>query len=125
MQHCISINIDDDSVKTVFARSPQRYDEIDFATEDDDKREEGSDGDGDDDGDDEERMRNCVKRVLSSPPPPPKILKCISTHGIQNSVFQLGLFPRAPRPARTGVRPARFTRALPELQKKKKIRQLM
>ena len=35
------------------------------------------------------------------------------------SVFQLGLFPRAPRPARTVLRPARFTRALPELKKKK------
>ena len=34
------------------------------------------------------------------------------------SVFQLGLFLRALRPARTGLRPARFTRALPELKKK-------
>ena len=33
-------------------------------------------------------------------------------------VFQLGLFLRALRPARTGLRPARFTRALPELQNK-------
>ena len=29
-------------------------------------------------------------------------------------VCQLGLFMRALRPARTGLRPARFTRALPE-----------
>ena len=36
------------------------------------------------------------------------------------SVFQLGLFLMALRPARTSVRPARFARALPELQKKKK-----
>ena len=36
------------------------------------------------------------------------------------TVFQLGLFLRALRPARTGVRPARFIRALPELLKKKK-----
>ena len=34
------------------------------------------------------------------------------------SVFQLGLFLRALCPARTGLRPARFTRALPELKKK-------
>ena len=38
------------------------------------------------------------------------------------SVFQLGLFLRALRPARTGLRPARFTRALPEFKKKKKIK---
>ena len=37
------------------------------------------------------------------------------------TVFQLGLFLRALRPARTGLRPARFTRALPEFKKKKKI----
>ena len=36
------------------------------------------------------------------------------------SVFQLGLFLRALRPARTGLRPARFTRALPEFKKKTK-----
>ena len=35
------------------------------------------------------------------------------------AVFQLGLFLRALRPARTGLRPARFTRALPEFKKKK------
>ena len=35
------------------------------------------------------------------------------------SVFQLGIFLRALRPARTGLRPARFTSALPELFKKK------
>ena len=35
-------------------------------------------------------------------------------------MFQLGLFLRALRPARTGLRPARFTRALPEFKKKKK-----
>ena len=33
-------------------------------------------------------------------------------------VFQLGLFLRALCPARTGLRPARFTRALPEFKKK-------
>ena len=38
------------------------------------------------------------------------------------SVFQLGLFLRALRPARTGLRPVRFTRALPELFKKKKFK---
>ena len=45
----------------------------------------------------------------------------------QSTVFQLGLFLRALRPARTGLRPARFARALPEfketnnnLKKKKK-----
>ena len=38
------------------------------------------------------------------------------------TVFQLGLFLRALRPARTGLRPVRFTRALPEfIIKKKKI----
>ena len=38
------------------------------------------------------------------------------------SVFQLGIFLRALRPARTGLRPARFTSALSELYiKKKKI----
>ena len=31
-----------------------------------------------------------------------------------SAVFQLGLFLRALRPARTGLRTARFTRALPE-----------
>ena len=36
------------------------------------------------------------------------------------TVFQLGLFLRALRPARTGLRPARFTCALPEFRKKKK-----
>ena len=36
-------------------------------------------------------------------------------------MFQLGLFLRALRPARTGLRPARFTRALPEINLKKKI----
>ena len=36
------------------------------------------------------------------------------------TVFQLGLFLRALRPARTGLRPARFIRALPEFKKKKK-----
>ena len=36
-------------------------------------------------------------------------------------VFQLGLFLRALRPARTGLRPALFTRALPEFNQKKKI----
>ena len=35
------------------------------------------------------------------------------------TVFQLGPFLRALRPARTGLRPARFTRALPELKRKK------
>ena len=39
----------------------------------------------------------------------------------RGAVFQLGLFLRALRPARTGLRPARFTRALPEFKKKKKI----
>ena len=38
---------------------------------------------------------------------------------IYNSVFQLGLFLRALRPVRTGLRPARFSCALPELKKKK------
>ena len=73
MQHCIyvAINIDFVYWQTVSFRSPQRYAEIDFATDDEANREEGSDGD-----DDDEEMRNCVKRVLSSPPPPPKILKC-------------------------------------------------
>ena len=33
-------------------------------------------------------------------------------------MFQLGLFLRALRPARTGLRPARFTRALPEFYNK-------
>ena len=33
------------------------------------------------------------------------------------AVFQLGLFLRALRPARTGLRPARFTRTLPEFEK--------
>ena len=37
------------------------------------------------------------------------------------TVIQLGIFLRALRPARTGLRPARFTSTLPELQKKKKI----
>ena len=37
-------------------------------------------------------------------------------------MFQLGLFLRALRPARTGLRPARFTRALPEFKKKKKLK---
>ena len=32
-------------------------------------------------------------------------------------MLQLGLFLRALRPARTGLRPARFTSALPELKK--------
>ena len=42
------------------------------------------------------------------------------------SVFQLGLFMRALRPARTGLRPARFTSALPEWYlKKKKIKLLL
>ena len=36
------------------------------------------------------------------------------------AVFQLGIFLRALRPARTGLRPTRFTSALPELFKKKK-----
>ena len=36
------------------------------------------------------------------------------------SVFQLGLFLRALCPAHTGLRPARFTRALPEFKKIKK-----
>ena len=35
-------------------------------------------------------------------------------------MFQLGPFLRALRPARTGLRPARFTRALSEFKKKKK-----
>ena len=35
------------------------------------------------------------------------------------TVFQLGLFLRALRPANTGLRPARFTRVLPKLEKKK------
>ena len=34
-------------------------------------------------------------------------------------MFELGLFLRVLRPARTGLRPARFTRALPEFKKKK------
>ena len=34
-------------------------------------------------------------------------------------MFQLGLFLRALRPARTGLRPARFTRAQPKFKKKK------
>ena len=38
----------------------------------------------------------------------------------ETTVFQLGLFLRALRPARTGLRPARFTRAQPEFKKKKK-----
>ena len=37
---------------------------------------------------------------------------------LQLLVFQLGLFLRALRPARTGLRPARFTRTLPEFRKK-------
>ena len=51
----------------------------------------------------------------------------LSLNNAQNSVsrhlpipvFQLGLFMRVLRPAHTGWRPARFTRALPELKKKK------
>ena len=35
-------------------------------------------------------------------------------------MFQLGLFLRALRPARTGLRPARFTRAMLEFTEKKK-----
>ena len=38
---------------------------------------------------------------------------------VAKPVFQLGIFLRAPRPARAGLRPARFTYALPELKKKK------
>ena len=34
------------------------------------------------------------------------------------AVFQLGIFLRALHPARTGLRPARFTSALPEKKKK-------
>ena len=34
-------------------------------------------------------------------------------HSSRQTVFQLGLFLRALRPARTGLRPVRFTRALP------------
>ena len=37
-------------------------------------------------------------------------------------MFQLGLFLRALRSARTGLRPARFTRALPELKKKMNLK---
>ena len=37
------------------------------------------------------------------------------------TVFQLGLFPRALRPARTVLRPARFTRACPNKKNKKII----
>ena len=36
-------------------------------------------------------------------------------------VFQLGIFPRALRPARTVLRPARFNRAIPNYYKKKFI----
>ena len=35
------------------------------------------------------------------------------------AVFQLSLFLRALHPARTGLHPAWFTRALPEFKKKK------
>ena len=38
-----------------------------------------------------------------------------------HDVFQLGLFMRALHPARTGLRPARFTHALLEFKKKKII----
>ena len=41
------------------------------------------------------------------------------------TVFQLGPFLRALRPARTGLRPARFTRALPELKQKIIIKYLI
>ena len=37
------------------------------------------------------------------------------TYILSYPVFQLGLFMRALRPARIGLRPARVTRALPEL----------
>ena len=37
------------------------------------------------------------------------------------AVFQLGLFLRALRSARTGLRPARFTRALPGFKKQKNV----
>ena len=40
-------------------------------------------------------------------------------------MFQLGLFLRALRPAHTGLRPARFTRALPEFKKKKKLTKII
>ena len=41
---------------------------------------------------------------------------CVQSQlGYDRTVFQLGIFLRALRPARTGLRPARFTSALPEL----------
>ena len=46
---------------------------------------------------------------------------CAATDG-SAPVFQLGLFLRALRPARTGLRPARFTRALPEFKKPQLIK---
>ena len=47
-----------------------------------------------------------------------KQARILTGHGL--SVFQLGLFLRALRPACTGLRPARFTRTLTEFKKKKK-----
>ena len=44
----------------------------------------------------------------------------VSKYRLTTAVFQLGLFLRALRPARTGLCPARFTRALPEFKTNKK-----
>ena len=44
---------------------------------------------------------------------------CKRLGAIAQTVFQLGLFLRALRPARTGLRPARFARAMPEFNKKR------
>ena len=73
-----------------------------------------------------EKSRTIVSRSGIELPTPASIALHHSNKGIVkvttlHSVFQLGLFMRALRPARTGLRPARFTRALPEFIKKKKL----
>ena len=59
-----------------------------------------------------------LKSQLESRCPRHSILVHIYTY---TTVFQLGLFMRALRPARTGLSPARFTCALPQYKIKKLI----
>ena len=66
--------------------------------------------------------RTLDPRVVSLNPGLSVTCACVpGQHFTTNSVFHLGLFLRALRPARTDLRPARFTRALSELKKKKKL----